>query len=408
MRFLLNGRSRGEYGGGVLEPGPKVVKRDPALGRTVGASRMGPRLAVYYSPLVLGHDTGRGTFEAAPSSLLAVSELHPENSVRVQNMVSVLQQGAIAERLDWHEASPAELDQLVRFHESGYLETLVAMDNETYRVTPTTVFGKGSWIAVRAAAGQAIAAVDHVWTAPGTLAYALVRPPGHHAQPAMADGYCFANNIGVAIKAAQAKGLCRVAVIDWDVHHGNGTQEGFYTDPDVLTVSLHMDHGSWGATHPQTGATDEAGRGAGLGANLNVPLPLGSGDAAYGAAFDRLVVPTVEEFAPELLIVACGQDASQFDPNGRQGVTMSGFYGLGARARALADRCCQGRMALVQEGGYARTYAALCLHTTLQGVLGDEASLADPIAYLPERTEHLETTLASIETSWRRACDATR
>ena len=115
----------------------------------------------------------------------------------------------------------------------------------------------------------------------GSIAYALLRPPGHHAQPQMADGYCFFNNIGVAIEALRARGLKRAAVIDWDVHHGNGTQQGFYDDADVLTVSLHMNHGAWGVTHPQTGDVDEVGRASGLGKNLNLPMPYGSGDAAY-------------------------------------------------------------------------------------------------------------------------------
>ncbi|HEY5657318.1 MAG TPA: hypothetical protein VIY27_05975 [Myxococcota bacterium] len=370
---------------------------------------MSQRIAVYYSPVVLRHDTGTGVFEAKPSPLLAVAEMHPENAQRVENMVSILKKGPLADRLDWSEAPPAEMEQLARFHDAAYLESLRAIPaTESRRVTTTTVFGAGSWAAVCAAAGQAIAAVDHVWSGAGELAYALVRPPGHHAQPTTFDGYCFANNIGVAIEAARAKGLRRAAVIDWDVHHGNGTQEGFYADPDVLTVSLHMDHGAWGPHHLQTGAPEEVGRGDGVGANLNVALPFGSGDATYAAAFDRLVAPTLEAFDPQLIVVACGQDASQFDPNGRQCVTMAGFHGLAARTRALAERCCDGRLALVQEGGYALSYAALCLNATLEGALGEPASLADPLAYLPERAERIDGIVGGIEQRWRTAVEAAR
>jgi acetoin utilization deacetylase AcuC-like enzyme len=370
---------------------------------------MPPRIAVYFGPLALRHDTGTGVFETDPSPLLAVAEIHPESAPRLENMVSILQKGPIADRLDWSEAPPAEIEAMARFHDAAYLEKLRDIpENESRRATSTTVFGAGSWQPICSAAGQAIAAVDHVWSGAGKLAYALVRPPGHHAQPTLTDGYCFVNNIGVAIETARTRGLRRVAVIDWDVHHGNGTQEGFYTDPDVLTVSLHMDHGAWGANHRQTGAPEEAGAGDGLGANLNVALPFGSGDAMYRAAFDRIVTPAVETFAPELLVVACGQDASQFDPNGRQCVSMAGFHALGAGARALAERCCDGRLALVQEGGYAVSYAALCLHATLEGALGAAMSLPDPLAFLPDPGEHVDTTIEAIERRWRAAGGGTR
>ena len=293
---------------------------------------------------------------------------------------------------------------MLRFHDAAYLESLIAIpENETRRVTSSTVFGPGSWTAVEAAAGQAIAAVDHVWQAKGGLAYALVRPPGHHAQPSRADGYCFVNNIGVAIEAARTRGLRRAAVIDWDVHHGNGTQQGYYRDPDVLTISIHMDHRSWGPSHPQSGLPEEAGEADALGTNLNIALPLGSGDASYRCVFDRLVAPVVEEFAPELIVVACGQDANQFDPNGRSCVTMSGFHDLGKRARELADRCCEGRLALVQEGGYALSYAALCLHATLAGAIGEPVGIEDPLAFLPDPTEEIEDQIEQLAQRWRTA-----
>jgi acetoin utilization deacetylase AcuC-like enzyme len=356
------------------------------------------RLAVYYSPLALAHDTGVGVFDTEPSPLMAFQETNAENAHRIENMHSVLERGPHSKRIDWHEAPVASLEQLKRFHEPDYLEELRSIPaNESRRFENTTVFGPGTWQAILAAAGQAIAAVDHVWSGRGDLAYALVRPPGHHAQPAMADGYCFVNNIGVAIEEARTKGLRRVAVIDWDVHHGNGTQEGFYADPDVLTVSIHMDHGAWGPTHSQTGAPEEAGRGDGVGANWNVALPFGSGDALHHAAFDRIAAPAIEAFGPELIVVACGQDANQFDPNGRQCVSMAGFHGLGARARELAGRCCDGRLALVQEGGYSISYSALCLNATLDGVLGEDLSLPDPIAFLPDSTAGIDATLSDLE-----------
>lgn len=365
------------------------------------------RLAVYFDAQVFDHETGYGLFEGPPSPYLVVPERHPENGERVRNMAAVLRKGPVRDALDWYCAGAASDEALRTFHESAYLEKLAAVEPEdSYRDTGTTVFGPGSWPIIKVSAGLAIAAGEHVWQGKGDMAYAMSRPPGHHAQPGMADGYCFVNNIGVAIGVLRQQGLKRAAVIDWDVHHGNGTQEGFYDDPDVLTVSMHMDHGPWGPTHTQTGGADEVGTGDGKGANLNVPLPYGSGNGAYQAAFDQIVVPAIREFAPEILFIAAGQDANQFDPNGRQTISMEGFYQLGLRARALAAEVCGGKLVLVQEGGYAMSYAAYCLHATLEGVLGRDRALDDPISYMPEHTEGLEATISRLNHVREKALNA--
>ena len=346
---------------------------------------MADRLAVFFHPCVFDHDTGRGFFEAGASPYLELLEKHPENDARARNMLTILQQGPIKEVLDWYQGESAQRGDLERFHTSNYLDELESIPlTETRKFSSTTVFGPGSYLICCAAAGQVIAAANHVFDGASEIAYALLRPPGHHAQPQMADGYCFFNNIGVAIEALRARGLKKAAVIDWDVHHGNGTQQGFYDDADILTVSQHMNHGAWGSTHTQTGAVDEVGSGKGVGKNINLPMPYGSGDIAYLRAFDEIIVPAVRAHQPELLFVANGQDANQFDPNGRQLLSMKGFHELGKRARALADECCGGRLVLAQEGGYAISYAAYCLHASLEGVLHRQAGLPDPLAYMRE------------------------
>ena len=352
---------------------------------------MAERLAVYFDPCIFEHDTGQGFFEARESPYLPVIEAHPENAVRVRNMYGVLQQGPIADALDWHVGAAAQRGDLERFHAAAYVDELASIPaDETRWYSGTTVFGPGSYDICRKAAGQAIAAAHHVFDANGDLAYALLRPPGHHAQPDMADGYCFFNNIAVAIESLRARGLKSAAVIDWDVHHGNGTQQGYYQDPDILTISMHMNHGAWGPTHPQTGAVDEVGEGRGLGKNLNLPMPYGAGDSAYVRVFDEIIAPMVRTHRPEILFIAAGQDANQFDPNGRQLLSMKGFHELGERARSLADECCAGRLVLVQEGGYAISYAAYCLHATLEGVLRRAPGLVDPLAYMQEDTDGLD------------------
>jgi acetoin utilization deacetylase AcuC-like enzyme len=192
------------------------------------------------------------------------------------------------------------------------------------------------------------------------------------------------NNVGVAAEAAlERDDVERVAVVDWDVHPGNGTQECFYDRDDVLVVSLHNDFGAWGPNHPQTNGLEERGTGPGEGYSVNVPLPPGTGDAGYGFAFDELVEPVVEEFGPDLLLVSAGQDPGQLDPLGRNMVTKSGFEALGQRVRALAAGADAG-LALVQEGGYQQSHLAYATLGALEGAIDYETGVEDPWALLDE------------------------
>lgn len=173
-----------------------------------------------------------------------------------------------------------------------------------------TFLNPGSWEAALLAAGTTLSAMKHILEGKGKIAYALVRPPGHHAQPTRADGYCFLNNAGVAVQLALSSGCRKAVVIDIDVHYGNGTAEGFYNSSEVLAISLHMNHGSWGPSHPQNGTVDELGEGEGFGYNLNIPLPNGTGDRGYEYAMTELVVPAVERFGPDMTVFVVGQDSS--------------------------------------------------------------------------------------------------
>ena len=173
-----------------------------------------------------------------------------------------------------------------------------------------TFLNPRSWKSALIAAGTTLSAMQHLLEGKGKVAYALVRPPGHHAQPSKADGYCFLNNAGLAAHLALSCGCPRVAIIDVDVHYGNGTAEGFYASDRVLTISLHMNHGSWGKSHPQSGSIEEIGVGDGFGYNLNIPLPNGSGDSGYEYAMLELVVPAVRKFGPSMVIFVLGQDSS--------------------------------------------------------------------------------------------------
>jgi acetoin utilization deacetylase AcuC-like enzyme len=358
---------------------------------------------VFWHDDTLLHDTGAGVFEHPPSPLIEVSELHPENDVRIRNIRSCLKLGPIANRLRWRDGRHATVAELEMLHDPGYIEHVRAFCEAGGGVLAwSTVVTAASWQAALASAGTAIGAVEAVLDGECDTAYALVRPPGHHAQPAMTDGYCLFSNTALAAEVARRRGVERVAVIDWDVHHGNGTQQCFYDRGDVLTISLHMPHGSWSSSHPQTGSALEAGLGDGEGFNVNVELDYGSGDAAYVSAMERVVAPIVNAFEPGLILIAAGQDASQFDPNGRQNVSCGGFRSMGEIAQRLADRHCGGRMVLVQEGGYGRSYSAFCMHATLEGVLGTGQLLDDPMAYMPDDELRGDAGIASARGSMRR------
>ncbi|HET6505879.1 MAG TPA: histone deacetylase [Baekduia sp.] len=356
---------------------------------------------VFWHDAVLDHDTGEGHFELPASPLLAVQERHPESAPRIANMKSMLERGPLADRVRWRDGRLAEVAELQTVHDPAYVAWVQeAIAGGGTRLYGHTVLTPRSWEPLRAAAGTALAATDAVLAAGGgdeaaRVALALVRPPGHHAQPARADGYCFFNHVALAAERARRAGVERVAIVDWDVHHGNGTQACFYERADVLTISLHMRTGLWGPSHPQTGGPSETGLGPGAGHNVNVELPLGSGDLAYAMAFDRIVAPILREYDPQLIVGACGQDASAFDPNGRMNVTMDGFRALGRSMGTLADELTDGRLLLVQEGGYAPTYAAFCLHATLEGVLGEpEPLLQETLAFFGD---DLGTARAAID-----------
>jgi acetoin utilization deacetylase AcuC-like enzyme len=354
---------------------------------------MAEEVHVFWHDACLRHDTGAGVFDGGPSALISVPELHPENAERLLNMRGALARGPLADALRWRTAEPAPADELASWHDPAYVEEVHGLSEragalgQAVHVLGQTYVSGTTWVAACAAAGAARAAADAVLGGETRVAYALIRPPGHHAGPGTTDGYCFFNNSALAAQRARDRGAARVAIVDWDVHHGNGTQSGFYTRADVLTISLHMDHRAWGRNHEENGTPDEVGDGEGAGFNVNVALPYGVGDRGYAAAFDEVVLPALSAFAPDLIVGACGQDASQFDPNGRQCLTMAGFRVIGERLAAAADECCEGRLVLCQEGGYGRTYSALCVLETLAGILGRETGLRDPLAFLPDEEE---------------------
>lgn len=246
-------------------------------------------------------------------------------------------------------------DELARVHETAYLQELAATRGRATMLDPDTFTSPESEEVARAAAGAVLVAVEHVLGGPKRRAVALVRPPGHHAEPARAMGFCLYNSIAVGAAAARANGVARVAIVDYDVHHGNGTQAAFYDDPAVLFISSHQY-----PFYPGTGAATEIGTGAGTGYTVNLPLEVGATDADFDFIYSQVVVPVLEQFRPEVLLVSAGFDAHERDPLAGMRMTTEGYGQVTARLIAAADALCDGRIVFVAEGGYDTAALADC------------------------------------------------
>jgi acetoin utilization deacetylase AcuC-like enzyme len=270
----------------------------------------------------------------------------------------------------------AERGELSRVHASGYLDRLAASAGEAAVLDLDTYMSPASWDTALLAAGAVLTAVDHVLDAVPAgatagrrgdaglcAAFALVRPPGHHALRDRAMGFCLLNNVAVAAAHAIARGLQRVAIVDYDVHHGNGTQWCFYDDPRVLFVSLHQY-----PFYPQTGAAGECGVRAGEGFTVNVPMAAGAGDGDYLLIMRSVVRPILSAFAPELLILDAGFDAHGKDPIANMRVTSAGFGRIAACLRDGAMTSCGGRLVLATEGGYHLDALRESLEATLHAI----------------------------------------
>jgi acetoin utilization deacetylase AcuC-like enzyme len=256
----------------------------------------------------------------------------------------------------------ATRDELARVHTQEYLDQIAATAGHAAMLDPDTFTSPESEEIARLAAGAAIDAARHA-VARGEAAMALVRPPGHHAEPGRAMGFCLYNNIAVAAAALRADGLAKIAIVDIDVHHGNGTQAAFYDDPSVLFVSSHQF-----PYYPGTGAADETGSGPGRGFTVNVPLPAGTTDAQYETAYRTVVMPALEGFRPDAVLVSAGYDAHELDPLAGMRMTTQGYATLISIVADAASRLAGGRLALVTEGGYHLPALRACLAATI-GVL---------------------------------------
>lgn len=288
---------------------------------------------------------------------------HPERPARLlAAREGIARAGVETERLPPRDVSPVLLS---RVHTEEHLARLESWRGRRGMLDPDTFVAPASIDAAVRAAGGAEALAEALAHGTASRGVALVRPPGHHAEPDRAMGFCLINNVAVAAEAARAAGLDRVAIVDIDVHHGNGTQKIFYRDPDVLYVSLHQ----W-PFYPGTGAAAERGEGPGVGATLNVPLSEGADDAVYVEAFQRVVLPALRTFAPKMLLVSAGFDAFVADPLASMTVSAEGYAWMVSAMERVAEEC-SAPMGLVLEGGYDLEGLAACMASSTRALLGE-------------------------------------
>lgn len=316
---------------------------------------------------------------------------HAENPATKRRIANLVEISGLRRALTTIDPRPATRDEVLRVHAPAHVERLEQASAEAGGDAGDggSPFGPGGYDIARLAAGGAIAAVDAVLDGGVENAFALVRPPGHHAEPATGMGFCLINNVAIAVRHAQAqRGIGRVAVVDWDVHHGNGTQAVFYDDPSVLTISLHQD----GCFPPGSGDVEDRGAGAGVGANLNVPLPPGSGTQAYLDAMDRVVLPALHAHGPELVVVASGLDAGALDPLARMMLHSDSYRELCRRVLDAAGTLCAGRLVVVHEGGYSAYHVPFLALAVLETLAGQRTDVEDPFLplVLAQRGQELE------------------
>ncbi|MFN4154359.1 MAG: class II histone deacetylase [Paracoccaceae bacterium] len=301
---------------------------------------------------------------------------HADSPEPKRRLWSLMQVSGLAGAFDAIASPPAPLDALRAIHPDSYLDPFKALsDAGGGALHPTAPFGPDAWDIACLSAGQVLGAVMEVASGARRRAYAISRPSGHHCLPDMPMGFCLLANVAIAVRAAQSAGMGRIAVLDWDVHHGNGTEACFLADPTVLTLSLHQE-----ACFPPgaAGRANVTGTGAGTGFNLNVPLWPGAGHASYMAAMEHIILPALRDFAPDMLIVVNGLDANAVDPMARMLLHSESFRAMTRQVIDFAESHCDGRIVVVQEGGYADAYVPFCAHAVLEELAGQYSAVEDP------------------------------
>ena len=309
------------------------------------------RTAFFYHPEYLDHEAGLN---------------HPERPERLLAIMDGLKHSSLLDHLEVRQPAPASVQSLTRIHSPEHVEHIARLSAQGRMVSlgPDTSLNGATYHAAGLAAGAVVNAIDVVASGEVGNAFCAVRPPGHHAERDQAMGFCYFNNVAIGARHLQEHHqIQRVAIIDWDVHHGNGTQHSFEEDPSVFFFSIHQ-FGPY--FYPGTGAAHEQGRGPGLGYTLNAPMPPGARDADYLRVFRQVLRPAMDRFRPEFILISAGFDAHQADPLGEIELSIEGFAALTAQVRSMAEDHCQGRLVSILEGGYDLEATAASVEAHLQ------------------------------------------
>jgi acetoin utilization deacetylase AcuC-like enzyme len=320
-------------------------------------------------------------------------EGHPEHAGRLTAIQKALQEAQLTRHFLMVDATPVTETQMQAVHTPVYLEQLAATAQQ-----PGVMFGLDTYVLpesyaiARLAAGGLLRVVDAVMTEAAHNGLAAIRPPGHHATPDMGMGFCLLNNIAIAARCAQQTyDLRQVMIVDFDVHHGNGTQDVFYADPSVLYVSTHQF-----PLYPGTGSVQETGTGAGQGYTLNIPLPPGVGDGGYKQVFDEIVDPVARRYKPQLLLVSVGFDAHWADPLANMHLSLTGYDSLVRKLIELANEVCDGRIVFVLEGGYNLQVLSHGWANIARALLG-QSEVADPLGAAQVRERSVDNIIRVIK-----------
>ena len=335
---------------------------------------------------------------------------HPECAERMQSAWALLEADGILESLSRLPNSPASLDPILAVHHAAYVEQLQEIcqgiegpvdgndgapswNQTALWLDPDTYVLRDTWEASLRAVGGLLQLTNAVMNGEADNGFAMVRPPGHHARPRYAKGFCLFGNVAVAARHAQQRhGAERVLIVDFDVHHGNGTEEMFYDDPTVLFISIHQyPH------YPFSGNMDEVGYGPGEGFNVNVPFPDGVGDAGYLAAFRQLVDPLAREFRPDAIFLSAGFDGHWMDPLSGHRVSVGGYAALVEELLALAGALCGGRLICTLEGGYDLNALPHCILSTLKVLSRNPAGISDPFGAVEGNPRAADTVISAVK-----------
>jgi acetoin utilization deacetylase AcuC-like enzyme len=321
---------------------------------------------------------------------------HPERVERFEVMQVVASEFG---KRGGHVETPRRVTdkEVTRIHDADYLTSIKETAGRAVALDPDTFTSPGTFEAAYLAAGAAASAVDYVMDGQaGTRAMAMVRPPGHHAERNRAMGFCLFNNVAIAAAQARARGLKRVAIVDYDVHHGNGTQWSFYDDPSVLFISSHQY-----PYYPGTGAAGDIGTGAGAGFTINLPMSAGGTDADYELAYTKIALPVLTQFRPELILISAGFDAHMNDPLAGMRLTSSYFGRLTTAIVKIANEHCAGKLVAVTEGGYDLVALAESLRATIRALESDEKGDAAPTGATPRGDATVKAVLPHLKDRWK-------